>query len=342
MLPPADERDALLSTQSVWDWHFQDVLHLPTREREEWKKACHEELESLRARCVFELTDLPKGRKVIKNRRVFDIKQDGRKKARLVAKGFSQVEGIDFNEIFSPVVRFETVRLMLALSSLEDWHIEVLDVKTAFLYGKLDKEIYMHQPEGFKLKGQENKVLRLHHALYGLKQAALSWWRELEASMKRFGFRCMRSDASVFLTKHGGQLVIAVVYVDDALFFRKNLEAVKKVKKTFMDILECQDLGKAREFLRMKIWCEGKKIFLDQTNYLKMVVECFGMTNAKGATTPLPAGYVPVESKEQCTPEFRTTYQSIIGSLLYIMLGTCPNITYTVTKLAQFSANPSK
>ena len=150
---------------------------------------------------VFELTDLPKGRKVIKNRWLFDVKQDNRKKARLVAKGFSQVGGIDFNEIFSPVVRFETVRLMLALSSLEDWYIEALEVKTTFLYGKLDEEIYIHQPEGFKVKGQENKVLRLHRALYGLKQAALSWWRELEASMKRLGFGCTTSDASMFFTK---------------------------------------------------------------------------------------------------------------------------------------------
>ena len=92
----------------------------------------------------------------------------------------------------------------------------------------------------------------------------------------------------------------------------------------------------------MKIQCEGKKIFLIQTNYLKTVVEHFGMTNARGATTPLPAGYVPVESKGQCTPADRMTYQSIIGSLLYIMLGTHPDITYAVTKLAQFSANPSK
>ena len=84
------------------------------------------------------------------------------------------------------------------------------------------------------------------------------------------------------------------------------------------------------------------KIFLDQVDYLKTVVECFGMSNAQGATTPLPAGYVPVESKEQCSPEFRKTYQSIIGSLLYIMLGTCPDITYAVTKLAQFAANPLK
>ena len=133
MAMPPHEQSTLPSTQSVWDWHFQDILWLPTRE---WKKAYLEELESLRAWKVFELADLPKGRKVNKNRWVFDIKQASQKKAHLVAKGFSQVEGIDFNEIFSPVVRFETVRLMLALSALEDWYIEALDVKTAFLYAK--------------------------------------------------------------------------------------------------------------------------------------------------------------------------------------------------------------
>jgi hypothetical protein len=91
-----------------------------------------------------------------------NIKTDGHKKARLVAKGFSQVEGIDYDEVFSPVVRFETVRIMFALTALSGWHISGLDVKTAFLYGKLNEEIYMEQPEGFKIKGQEHKVLRLH------------------------------------------------------------------------------------------------------------------------------------------------------------------------------------
>ena len=87
---------------------------------------------------------------------------------------------------------------MLAISALENWHIEAVDIKTAFLYGKLNKEIYMQQPEGFKLRGQENKVLRLHHSIYGLKQAAFAWWRELESSMKRVGFKRTVSDARVF------------------------------------------------------------------------------------------------------------------------------------------------
>ena len=231
-ISPDDERDKSLPAISrVREWHFRDILQLPKVQKEEWKAACHEELESLRERCVFELTNLPNGRKVVKNCWVFDIKSDGRKKARLVAKGFSQTEGIDFNEIFSPVVCFETVRLMLVLSSIEDWHMEAVDVKTAFLYGKLDEEIYMQQPEGFKLKGQENKVLRLRCAIYGLKQAALAWWKELESSMKRLGFKRTASDARVFFAHIGKNIVIIIVYVDDAIFFGKNTKAVKQKKK---------------------------------------------------------------------------------------------------------------
>ena len=131
-VPPDSEP---LSTSNIREWSFKDILRMPLAQQKEWKTACHEELDSLRRRNVFELVDPPKGRKIIKNRWVFDIKSDGRKKARLVAKGFSQVEGVDYNEIFSPVVRYETVRLMLALAALENWHITGVDVKTAFLYG---------------------------------------------------------------------------------------------------------------------------------------------------------------------------------------------------------------
>ena len=121
---------------------------------------------------VFELVDCPRDQKVIKNRWVFDVKSDGHKKARLVAKGFSQVEGLDFNQVFSPVVCFETVCLMLALTALENWYITGLDIWSTYLYGKLNEEIYMEQPEGFAVPRQEHKVLCLWRALYGLKQAA--------------------------------------------------------------------------------------------------------------------------------------------------------------------------
>ena len=136
-------------------------MHFPEAARKEWKAACNEEMESLDKHDVFELTDLPKGHKTIGCRWVFDIKGDGHKRARLVAQGFSQVEGIDYNKLFSPVVHFESVHLMLALAALHNWYMTGVDVHTAYLYGKLDEEIYMHQPEGFIARGQESKVIRL-------------------------------------------------------------------------------------------------------------------------------------------------------------------------------------
>ena len=141
----------------------------------EWKAACYEEIESLDKCGVFELTNLPKGCKTIGCRWFFDVKGDGCKKARLVAQGFSQVEEVNYNELFSPVVCFENMHLMLALAALHNWYMMGVDIHTAYLYGKLDEEIYMHQPEGFIARGQESKVIHLKRALYGLKQAGLAW-----------------------------------------------------------------------------------------------------------------------------------------------------------------------
>ena len=326
----------------VKEWSFRDILRLPKKEQEEWKAACKEELEALRKREVFEITDLPKGRKIIRNRWVFDIKSDGRKRARLVAKGFSQVEGIDFDEIFSPVVRFETVRLMLALSSLESWHVQGVDVRNAFLYGKLDEEIYMEQPEGFKIRGQEHKVLRLRRALYGLKQAALAWWKQLAESMNELGFKRLVADAGLFVYRKDGQLVIAVIYVDDAMFFGPDQKVVLSKKRQFMDKWECRDLGETQEFLRMRIARNNNNVEVDQVTYLEKILQRFNMANAKVSKTPLPEGYNPQNYTGQVDPERRSLYQQVIGSLLYLMLGTRPDICFAVTKMSQFASNPSQ
>lgn len=279
-IPPLEGES--VPPQNVREWTFRDIASLPSAERKEWFAACREELEALRVRDVYNLVDRPKGQKVVKNRWVFDVKTDGRKKARLVAKGFSQVEGKDFDKIFSPVVRFETVRLIIALAALEDWHISGLDVRSAYLYGKLEEEIYMDQPEGFRKPGTEHKVFRLKRALYGLKQAGLAWWRTLSESMMLMGFKRLSNDAGIYIyrRKSDGQLVVVIVYVDDALFCGKDRKLVANLKARFMKKWECRDLGDAKEFLRMQIVRKGRSIHLDQCPYLEKVLERCGMTNA--------------------------------------------------------------
>ena len=329
--------------KDVRNWSYKDIARLPQAEQKHWRLACQEELDMLRKRKVFELVDRPRDRKVIKNRWVFDVKSDGHKKARLVAKGFSQVKGLDFDQVFSPVVRFETVRLMLALTALEDWYITGLDVRSAYLYGKLDEEIYMEQPEGFAAPRSQRKVLRLWRALYGLKQAGLAWWRTLDKSLQELGFERLKSEAGIFIyMKKGTNIVIGIIYIDDTLFCGPNKAVVDSIKAQFMRKWECQDLGEPKEFLRMRITRKGHAIHLDQCAYLQKIVERCGMLNAKAASTPLPAGYYALANKDPVNPELHSRFQTVIESLLYLMLGTRPDIAFAVTHLSRHSANLSQ
>lgn len=332
-----------LDVRRVREWTWRDLKKLPPKELEKWKAAMREELEALRKRGTFEFVERPKDRRVIANQWVFDEKPDGRLKARLVAKGFTQIEGVDFDQVFSPVVRFESLRLILALCALKDMHILGVDVRNAYLYTELNEEIYMQQPEGFAIPGKEHLVIRLRRALYGLKQAGLEWWKTMSKSMEELGFVRLNSDAGIFTytDKKTGSKCIAVVYVDDALFCSADRALAEKLKKQFMAKWECRDLGDAKEFLRMRITKQGQLIAIDQVAYLEKVLQRTGMVNAKPAATPLPAGYYPEPNEGEVDPELRQRFQIVIGSLLYIMLGTRPDISFAVTKLAQFSANPS-
>ena len=324
-------------------WGYKDISRLPELEKKEWQNTCLQELEALRRHNVYELVQCPGGHKVIKNRWVFDVKTDGHKKACLVAKGFSQVEGLDYDQVFSPVVQFETVHLILAMAALGNWTISGLDDRNAYLYGELDEEIYMEQPEGFRVPNLEHHVIRLKKALYGLKQAGLAWWQMLRDSMKELGFEGLISDARLFILRNKHGFVITVIYVDDALLCGPNKALVQELKEKFMKKWECRDLGDVIEFLRMKVHRDGSKINLDQCAYLEPVLEHCGMQNCKSAATPLPAGYMPelVSPDTAINPELQRRYQMVICSLLYLMIGTRPDIAFAVTKLAQFATRLS-
>jgi hypothetical protein len=143
---------------------------------------------------------------------------------------FSQIERVDFDQIFSPVVCYETVQLICALAALKKWHISTLDVCNTYLYSELNEEIYMEQPEDPKAPGKEHKVLCLHKALYSLKQAGLTWWHILDRSMKDLGFCQLVSDASLFIKYDNGKRIVVVVYIDNALFCGPNKAKVLKAK----------------------------------------------------------------------------------------------------------------
>jgi hypothetical protein len=175
-----------------------------------------------------------------------------------------------------------------------------------------------------------------------LKQAALAWWKELAKSIKELGFKSLSSDAGFLVYKTDQELVIAVVYVNDAMFFGSDYKLVIKKKQELMDKWECCDLGKTKEFLCMHIKRNKNMVILDQTAYLDRVLKHFQMSNAKAVKTSLPEGYNPIPNTGLIDSERCSLYQQVIGSLLYLMLGTCSDILFAITKMSQFSANPSQ
>ena len=227
---------------------------------------------------------------------------------------------------------------------LEKWDIEALDVKTAFLYGDLEAEIYMEQPEGYKVKGQENKVYQLKKAMYGLKQASYAWNKQANKSLEEIGFKRCLSDSGVYVRRKDNTIVVCIVYVDDILFMGNSITEIHKVKNSFMKMWECHDLGKVKEYLGMRINYNKNlgTLIIDQEAYAKKIVKRFDLQNCKPARTPLPTGYIPSAATKECTAEMRSYYQQIIGSLLYLALGTRPDITYQVILMSQFCANPDE
>ena len=171
-----------------------------------------------------------------------------------MAKGFSQVEGLDYDQVFSPVIQFKSVCLILAMAALEGWVLTGLDVWNAYLHGKLDKEIYMEQPEGFIVPGKENMVLRLRRALYRLKQAGLAWWRALKQSMEKLRFTSLSSDAGLFLFRNKNSFIVTIIYVDDTIFCGPLAALVNHLKEEFKKIWETRDLGNVTEFVRGTAW----------------------------------------------------------------------------------------
>ena len=222
-----------------------------------WFGAMDEEMDSFEENHTFELVELPKGKKALLNKWVFRIKyEDGdlppRYKARLVVKGYSQKKGIDYDEIFSPVVKMSSIRVVLGLAASLDLEVEQMDVKTAFLHGDLEEEIYMEQPEGYVKKGKENLVCRLKKSLYGLKQAPRQWYMKFKSVMGEHGYAETDSDHCVFVKVFGDDdFIILLLYVDDMLIVGRNMDKIKELKEQLGMSFAMKDMGPAKQILSL-------------------------------------------------------------------------------------------
>ena len=298
-----------------------------------WKLAMEREIESIKKNGTWKLTKPPTDQKVIGLKWIFKLKKDAdgrivKYEARLVAKGYVQQYGIDFEEIFAPVTRLETVRLLLALAAKNNWEVHHLDVKTAFLNGEISEDVYIVQPEGFEIVGQEHMVYKLLKALYGLRQALRAWYAKLNSCLESLGFLRCPYEHAVYTKKEGNENLLIAVYVDDLLVTGSSKTMIEQFKKQMNLKFEMSDLGKLSYYLGMEVkHCNGY-IEIKQAGYAKKILEKAGMGECN------PTKY-PMDPKEKITKDEggqlvdATKYKSIVGGLRYLV-HTRPDITYAV------------
>ena len=296
---------------------------------------------------MWELVELPDGRKPVGSRWVFKVKRNEhgeveRYKARLVAQGFTQVKGADYDETFSPVARLESLRTLVALSVQKGLQLHQVDITTAFLNGILEEEVYMHQPEVFVSKGQEHLVCKLKRSLYGLKQSPRCWNSTLDEFLKQLGFVQSTGDPCIYV-QDGGELMVGV-YVDDIVIGGRGEKRVKDFKLALGEKFDVKDLGRLHFFLGMKIVEDASTgdIWMGQPAYLEKVVEKFGMKEAKSVPTPVDTSTKLMKAESGEEEVDATGYQSAVGSLLYLSAGTRPDITFAVCNVAKFCSKPTR
>ncbi|WVY97343.1 hypothetical protein V8G54_029494 [Vigna mungo] len=318
-----------------------------------WELAMKDEMKSLMSNQTWELVELPVGEKALHNKWVYRVKEDHdgskRYQARLVVKGFQQKEGVDYTEIFAPVVKLNTIRSVLSIVASEGLYLEQLDVKTTFLHGDLDEEIYMHQPEGFLEERKRNMVCRLKKSLYGLKQAPRQWYKKFESFMHKEGFQKCNADHCCFFKKYKSSYIILLLYVDDMLVAGLDMDEIRSLKQQLSKEFDMKDLGPAKRILGMQITRDKQKCILQlsQVEYINRVLQRFNMRDAKAVSTPLASHFrLSKEQSPQTEKEkdsmAKIPYASAIRSLMYAMVCTRPDIGHAVGVVSRFMSNPGK
>ena len=323
-----------------------------------WEKAIQEELASLKAAETWEVVDAPVGVNVVGSKWVFRAKKDAagnviRYKARLVAQGFSQVPGVDYFDTFAPVARLASIRTVLAFAASEDYETGQIDVKAAYLNGKLteDEVIFMKQAPGFAEVGSDGKVkvLRLRKTLYGLKQAGRRWYQKLVEIMTKLGFSRCEGDQAVFFRRceKTGVLIIVLVHVDDCSIVGKTKVLIARFKTEIAKFVDITDLGELHWILGIeaKRIREERRILLSQRSYLDSIQRRYGFEDLKPVSTPMDPNIRLTSAQSPSTTEEiaamrHVPYHEAVGSLMYATLGTRPDICFAVQTVSRFNSNP--
>ncbi|KAL5515273.1 hypothetical protein EMCRGX_G000418 [Ephydatia muelleri] len=312
-----------------------------------------QQIQSISRLCMqnetWECVELPKGRKPVGCKWVFKAKRgsDGkvqRFKARLVAKGFTQKHGIDYDETFSPVVRFTSVRTLLAFAVQNGMMVHQIDVVTAFLNGTLEEEIYMEQPPGYIKKGEEHLVCKLKKSIYGLKQSPRCWNMVFNEYMTSLSYEQCAAHPCVLVRTEGTETTIIAVYVDDLIIIAKNPETMERIKGSLTERFKMKDLGKLHYCLGINIeYDENKRcLWMHQRPYIQSLLERYQLSEAKSSCTPADINVKLVKDDGAAKLADSVCYQSMVGSLLYAAIATRPDIAQAVGAVSKFNSCPTE
>lgn len=309
---------------------------------DEWQKSIDDELDAHRKNTTWDLVPRKPGTKEISAKWVFKRKlaPDGsieRYKARLVARGFSQIHGIDYNEVFSPVVRMDSIRLLFSLCAQLDLEYLQFDVATAFLNGSIEEELYLRPPEG--LEAPDGYTCRLRKSLYGLRQAPRCWNTKFAGMLKTFNMKQTTSDPCVFVGE--GPIYLAI-YVDDGLIFARDKAMISQLMDYLTKNLDVKVVDSAC-FIGVEIARDREKrsVFLHQSAYIGRMLERFRMHESKGVATPLEVGHALHKKETLDQPVIESVrYAEAIGSLLYCALATRPDIAHALSVLSKYTGAP--
>ncbi|GJR83466.1 putative ribonuclease H-like domain-containing protein [Tanacetum coccineum] len=296
-----------------------------------WIEAMQEELLQFKLPKVWTLVDLPNGKRAIWTKWVYRNKKDERgivikNKARLVAQGYTQQEGIDYDEVFAPIARIEAIRLFLAYTSFKDFVVYQMDVKSAFLYGKIEEEVYVCQPLGFEDPDFPNKVYKVEKALYGLHQAPRAWYETLSTYLLDNRFQRGKIDKTLFIRRDKGDILLVQVYVDDIIFGSTKKSLCTEFEKMIHNKFQMSYMGELTFFLGLHVKQKKDGIFISQDKYVIEILKKFGFTDVKTASTPMETQKPLLKDKDGEEVDVHL-YRSMIGSLMYLT-SLRPDIMY--------------
>lgn len=312
-----------------------------------WREAMDDEMQSLLENNTWELTPLPEGRPAVGGKWVYAVKhgQDGdvKFKARFVAKGYSQQADVDYHETFSPTAHITSIRMLQQISVVYDLTVHQMDVKSAFLNADIDCEIYVEQPEGYEVLSEDGQKLycKLNKSLYGLKQSGRNWNNLLHSHLVNEGFVQSLSDACLYTRNIQDVIMVVIVWVDDIIIACNDDDVRDKFKQRLCQLFKMKDLGEISHFIGMQFVRKDDCVLVNQSQFIRKVLCKFGMEDCKPRYTPCEINSnKPVET-DTSEPADAKLYRSIVGSLIYIMTATRPDLCYVVTKLSQHMSDPT-